>query len=98
MCNANVAKLDPLRLFGDTVRELRRSRRLSQEELAELAGLHRNYVGDVERGSRNLGLLNLLHIAKALNVLPIALFERFDDRLMRYLPSVVEKPSRRSEK
>ena len=53
--------------FGKRVRELRMGLRLSQEELAEQAGLHRNYIGGVERGERNIGLLNVDRLAAALN-------------------------------
>jgi transcriptional regulator with XRE-family HTH domain len=52
--------------FGRTVRRLRENRGLSQEKLAELAGLHRTYIGDVERGTRNIALVNMTRIAKAL--------------------------------
>jgi len=70
-----VAAIDPRVLFGKRVRELRVARKLSQEELAELADLHRNYVGGVERGERNVGLLNVVAIARALRVLPSTLLD-----------------------
>jgi transcriptional regulator with XRE-family HTH domain len=54
--------------FGLRVRNLRQARRLSQEELAELAGVHRTYVSSLERGQRNVGLDNILAIAAALGV------------------------------
>jgi transcriptional regulator with XRE-family HTH domain len=57
------------------VRELRLERGLSQEGLAELAGLHRNYVGGVERGERNVGLDNVVALAAALEVGTSELFE-----------------------
>jgi len=57
------------------VRKLRLQRGLSQEKLAEFADLHRNYVGGVERGERNVGLLNIVALAHALNVSPAKLFE-----------------------
>lgn len=55
-------------LFAHNVRELRVERGFSQEELAHRAGLHRTYVGAVERGERNITLLNAQRIADALDV------------------------------
>ncbi|NQE38088.1 helix-turn-helix domain-containing protein [Microcoleus asticus] len=57
-----------LKIFGEQVRKLRKARGLSQEELAELAELHRNYIGGIERGERNVALLNIVRLAKALGV------------------------------
>ena len=56
------------RAFGEAVREFRTARGLSQERLAELAGIHRTYLGDVERGSRNIALVNMHRISAALGV------------------------------
>lgn len=55
-------------LFAHNIRELRMERGFSQEKLAHLAGLHRTYVGAVERGERNITLLNAQRIAEALGV------------------------------
>ena len=52
--------------FGQAVRRLRTDRGLSQERLAEDVGIHRTYIGDVERGLRNVGLLNVDRVAHAL--------------------------------
>lgn len=65
-------------VFGLTVRDLRRQRGLSQEDLAELCSLHRTYIGGIERGKRNVGLLNILTIANALDVPAGALFQGYD--------------------
>jgi transcriptional regulator with XRE-family HTH domain len=63
--------------FGSTLRKLREDRGYSQEELAERAELHRNYVGGVERGERNVGLENIVKLAKALSVSPREFFVEF---------------------
>lgn len=53
--------------FGQQVRRLRQAKGFSQEELAERCGLHRTYVGAVERGERNLSLQSMARLAKALD-------------------------------
>ncbi len=54
--------------IGGMIRKLRKAIGLSQEELAFRAGLDRTYVGSVERGERNIAVLNLIKIAKVLGV------------------------------
>ena len=53
-------------LFSQNVRKARLVKGLSQEDLAELASLHRNYVGGVERGERNISIDNMEKLARAL--------------------------------
>jgi transcriptional regulator with XRE-family HTH domain len=54
--------------FGKRLREVRTRKGISQEKLAELAGLHRTYVSSVERGERNISLVNIESLANALGV------------------------------
>ena len=61
--------------FGSRVRTLRLAAEISQEELAMRAGLDRTYVGGVERGERNLTLVNINRLADALGVHPRDLFD-----------------------
>jgi len=61
--------------FGERVRELRKLKELSQESLALACGLDRTYIGGVERGERNISLLNIYKIAEALGVSPKELFD-----------------------
>jgi transcriptional regulator with XRE-family HTH domain len=63
------------RVFGQRIRALRHDRGLSQEGLAELAGVHRTYLSSLERGERNVSLDNIYAIAEALGVSPAELFE-----------------------
>lgn len=63
------------RAFGRRVRELRQLRGLSQEELAERSGMHRTYISSLERGHRNVGIDNVLLLARALDVPTATLFE-----------------------
>lgn len=57
-----------LERLGANLRDARQERRISQEKLAHVAGLDRTYVGGVERGERNISVVNLVRIAKALGV------------------------------
>jgi transcriptional regulator with XRE-family HTH domain len=65
--------------FGRRLRALRRKRGLSQEELAFRAGLHRTYVSSVERGERNVALINVERLARALEIDMRDLFPRTSD-------------------
>lgn len=58
------------KVFAANLRRLRQARGISQERLAELAGLHRTYVSSVERGARNISIDNIARLAKALDVSP----------------------------
>jgi transcriptional regulator with XRE-family HTH domain len=68
------SKKDILIQFGEKVREIRKDRNLSQEELAFKADLHRTYIGMIERAEKNITLLNIEKIANALEVNINALF------------------------
>jgi transcriptional regulator with XRE-family HTH domain len=66
---------DLRRHFGDRVRALREAGGRSQEALAHDAGMHRTYLGGIERGRRNPSLLNIARLADALGVPLVELFE-----------------------
>ncbi|AQR63457.1 transcriptional regulator [Brevundimonas sp. LM2] len=68
-------KVDPeLRDLGVRLRALRLEAGLSQEDLADRSGLHRNYIGGIERGERNVGIKAILAICRALNRSPADVF------------------------
>ena len=67
-----------IKVFADRVRSLRTAAGLSQEALAEKAGLHRTYVGSIERGERNVSLENIGRLAEALGVFPDQLLTEGD--------------------
>ena len=54
--------------FGERLREIRTKKGVSQEALAEQAGLHRTYVSSIERGERNISIVNIAKLAEALGV------------------------------
>lgn len=62
------------RRFGARIRELREARDLTQEDVAFAAGLDRSYLSGIERGKKNLSLVNIHRIAKALGVNAAELF------------------------
>ncbi|HOA78371.1 MAG TPA: helix-turn-helix transcriptional regulator [Bacilli bacterium] len=62
-------------LFGKRIRQLRMQKGLSQEELGYEAGLHRTYIGQIERAEKNITLKNIAKIAKELDVNISELFD-----------------------
>ena len=69
---SNIAKI-----LGQRIRNYRTAKRLSQEKLAELAGCHHTYIGQVERGEKNVTVESIEKISTALNVSLSKLFEKF---------------------
>ncbi len=72
-------EIDILKLVGKRIRSLRKERDLSQELLGEKGGFHYSYIGQIERGEKNISLLNLAKIAIALDVSIAQLFTYIDE-------------------
>ncbi len=68
--------MDITEKFGIKIRQIRQKQKMSQNQLAEKSGLHRTYIGSVERGERNITLINAEKIAQALST---QLFELLKD-------------------
>lgn len=64
------------KFFADNLRKVRQARGISQEKLADMAGLHRIYIGSVERGERNISIDNIERLATALDLKPADLLRR----------------------
>ncbi|CAM3371292.1 Regulatory protein C-BcnI [Empedobacter stercoris] len=64
----SIMKTEILIQFGNRVKELRKAQNMSQEGLADAAGLHRTYIGMIERAEKNITLVNIEKIAKALKI------------------------------
>lgn len=64
-----------LKLIGERLRYLRKRNNLTQEELAEKAGLNSSYIGSVERGDRNISIETLEKLIHGLNVTPAEMFQ-----------------------
>jgi transcriptional regulator with XRE-family HTH domain len=69
--------------FGQIVRDLRKVRRLTQHQLGQLSALHRTYIADIERGSRNVSITNVCRIAVALDVAVSELCRGLDGPCLR---------------
>ena len=66
--------MDILKIFGSNLRKYRKLKCLSQEKLAEIAGLHRTYISDIERFKRSISLENIQKISEALKIEAYKLF------------------------
>jgi len=70
-----MAKHEALIQFGKNVKLVRKTRGLTQEELASKANLHRTYIGMIERAEKNITLINMLKISNALGITIVELLE-----------------------
>jgi len=71
-----------LKVLGLRIRELRRAQGLSQEDLADKCGVHRTFMGTVERGESNLSFSNILKVASTLGISLSTLFEGVDQNMV----------------
>ncbi len=67
--------MDILKVFGTNLRKYREEKNISQEKFAEMSGLHRTYISDVERFQRSISLGNVQRIADALEIETYLLFK-----------------------
>lgn len=72
--------MDIRKVFGDNLRQTRMSKGLSQEKFAELCGLHRTYISDIECYQRNVSIDNINKISTALNIETYKLFIETEDK------------------
>lgn len=86
---------DPLPLFGARLSQLRKALGWSQERLALESGLARSYVGGVERGQRNISLLNICVLAATLGTPPSALLDFGEAEQKRTAPKKVSRVTRK---
>ena len=70
--------MDINKFFGTKIREERLKRKLSQEKLAHIAQIDRTYIGDIEKGDRNVSLEVLLKLSKALNIHITEIFKDYN--------------------
>jgi transcriptional regulator with XRE-family HTH domain len=72
-----------LRVFGQVIATKRKKIGISQEELASRSGLNRTYIGDIERGARNIALLNIKRLSLALGMSPSKLLTEVENTISR---------------
>jgi transcriptional regulator with XRE-family HTH domain len=89
--------MDRMIAFGIRMKAIREDRGYSQERLAELAKLHRTYIGGIERGERNVSLLNIWRIAEALEVNPSVLFTNPENLTVSSSSNVAKRGTKKEE-
>ncbi|HEY9757604.1 MAG TPA: helix-turn-helix transcriptional regulator [Oculatellaceae cyanobacterium] len=67
--------------FGDTVSDLREAQSMTQQELADLSGVNRTYISDIERGRRNITLTTMKRLASALKIEAFELLKSADRKI-----------------
>lgn len=77
MLNENQIK----QTFGKTLKSYRLQKKLSQESLAELSQLHRTYISEVERGDRNISLINIFKLCKSLEIETTLFFAKMEEEI-----------------
>lgn len=83
-------EINTQQLLGETIRELREQRELTQQELADRCGIHRVYLINVEKGRANTSARLLVQIAAVLQILPSEVFRRFSRRVMKAIADGLE--------
>ena len=79
--NMEVCNMDIVIVFGTNLRRFRTERGISQEKFAEMSGLHRTYISDIERFKRSIALHNIQKIADALGIEPYKLLIESERRV-----------------
>jgi transcriptional regulator with XRE-family HTH domain len=72
-----------LRVFGQVIANRRHKMGISQEDLSSRAGINRTYIGDIERGARNVALLNIKRLSLALGTTPSKLLKEVENTISR---------------
>lgn len=88
----NTEKPTILVAFGNLVRKHRKTKGYSQEAFADICDIDRSYMGGVERGERNLALLNIERIVAALEVKPSVFFKELDEHWSKQLSDLGKQP------
>lgn len=75
--------IDTQEMLGQTIREIREQREMTQQQLADACGIHRVFMQRIEKGKENPSTRTIIGIAAALQILPSELFRRFNRRVMK---------------